>query len=678
MESVSVVHPSSPSRFVSLAATCLLAVAVVTAGVPGSVVASESAVSAEPTTCRTGPIDTASETVTADRSPHAPPSPIPNESRDTTVPRGDLAVVPLSVPAGSNVTVTVGAASNYTAELRVGDDGDGTVRLVINTYLAGNGSAVEPDAYVVAGNDTVSILGGNAITPFTPGNYSVTVEQNETVVDNRSLTVTEPAVGTVNLKRAAPQLFDAENASVLRTAEDSSLVRPLAPGEYAPEVVTGETLLLRIDAPSLLGLLAAQSGTTPTEQFLQLHDDEPRADVTTEIFGPCGGIRLDETIETGGGRVVVDHRNGSVYLLLDSDNLDGLDAGGQTFYLTGNSDTPIGRAVGEIEREFTIESDELVVERDPWIDFSASENATVSGTTEMLPGSEITIHLSSRVNSTFDRTVTATVDPDGRFTATVDLSPVSTPNSFLVRVDRQSVQGRIGNLAWIHWALSGPGQGDYRQVSVGEFGLDGGFLVVYELNETGIYGGVGVLDGEGDNIEVEDDENASRFFVVAHRDRNDNGEFDGIETDPPYTVGNSAGGQATFFADWLASTRPYLDAPADPPPFDPEKVSMPRWMQEENDTPTETATETPTETPTESESPTPTTTTPPPTGATPSGTAPSPTATTVTMQTTPTTGQSPDDRSPDQTTTGTTGFGAAVALAALLAAVTVLAVRREN
>lgn len=648
--------------------TCLLVTAAVAAGVPGLAGAggasvSESSVSrsgvgadssAAVTTCRP---DSRSSSVTAegDQSPHASPPPVPNESRDTTVPRGDLAVVPLSVPAGSNVTVTVGPASNDTAELRVGDDGDGTVRLVVNTYLAGNGSAVDPDAYAVAGNDTVSILGGNATAPLTPGNYSVTVEQNGSFLAERSLTVTDPVVGNVTAYRGVARLFDAKNGSAVSAANRSGLTAPLLDGEYTSEVVRGETLVVRIDAPSLLGLIAAQSGETTTDRVAALNDDiDPATPVDFSVSGPCGGILFDRTLADGGVRAVTDHANGSVFLLFDTTNLDGTDAGTQSLAFQGADDTWLGAATNRTEVEFgvtdAIPSDTGTITTT----LPASENATLSGTTRLLAGSRVTINLSSRVDPAFDRTVETTVGPNGTFSVTLDLSTLTEPNRLVGTVAGRDIQVTVGDYPDIEWSLFGPGPEDNsNNIRVGTLDLDGGFLVVYEVdpaNET--YRGIGVVDSENDYVPINIGENPVRLFVVAHRDGDGDGEFDGIETDPPIRVGGATGGEASIVGDWLASTNEDYDAPdAAPPPFDTATVTFDRWVRD-------------------TETPTPTTTTPPPTGATPSGTAPSPTATRTATATT--------EKSPGETTTGTTGFGAAVALSALLAAVAALAVRREN
>jgi PGF-CTERM protein len=648
--------------------TCLLVVAAVAAGVPGLAGAggasvSESSVSssavgadssAAVTTCRPDS-RSSSGTAAGHRSPHGPPPPIPNESRDTTVPRGHLAVVPLSVPAGSNVTVTVGPASNYTAELRVGDDGDGTVRLVVNTYLAGNGSAVEPDTYAVAGNDTVSILGGNATAPLAPGNYSVTVEQNGSFLGERSLTVTDPVVGNATAYRGVARLFDAQNGSAVNAANRSGLTAPLLDSEYASDVVRGETLVVRIDAPSLLGLIAAQSGETTTDRVAALNDDiDPATPVDFYVSGPCGGILFGETLAASGVRAVTDHANGSVFLLFDTTNLDGTDAGTQSLAFQGADDTWLGAATNRTEVEFgftdAIPSDTGTITTT----LPASENATLSGTTQLLAGSRVTVSLSSRVDPAFDRTVETTVGPNGTFSVTLDLSTLTEPNRLVGTVAGRDIQVTVGDYPDIEWSLFGPGPEDSsNNIRVGTFDLDGGFIVVYEVdpaNET--YEGIGVVDSEDDYVPVTIGENPARIFVVAHRDGDGDGEFDGIETDPPIRIGGATGGEATIVGDWLASTNENYDAPdVAPPPFDTATVTFDRWVRE-------------------TETPTPTTTTPPPTGATPSGTEPSPTTTRTATAAT--------EKSPGETTTGTAGFGAAVALTALLAAVAVLAVRREN
>lgn len=354
--------------------------------------------------------------------------PAPNETTDLTVPLGDVAVVPLTVPIGEEVDVTVGSGNDQKVRLKVNDtDHDGRVTLLVNTYLAGNESIVPPKAYHVRGDDDVSIAAAKRAQAMDAGEYTVTVRQNGTVVDERRMAVTEPSINGVTAHRAVPQLFEAANASEIRNASDRGWTRSLRSGEYYPEVVRGETLLLRIDAPSLLGVLAAKSGTTSTERFLGIH--EWRGESPTEAFeisGPCGGIIFPETVENGGTRVVPDYRKGAIYVLLDTSNLEGIDAAKQNVYLElasesrlngGDSERQFETEFGVAERESTIRS-----ARGNAVRLKPIDNASVVGETDLLPGSEITVNLTSRTDPTFVRTTTATVEADGRFVATVDLS----------------------------------------------------------------------------------------------------------------------------------------------------------------------------------------------------------------------------------------------------------------
>ena len=327
-------------------ALVLVALAVLAASLPAAVVTGHAAETRTDAPASDFRIDATAAGVVSDRaacqqvsestgakefSENTTPPSTPNETEDLTVARGDVAVVPLSVPAGANVTVTVGSDDGYTARLGVRDDGDGRITLLVNTFLAGNRTTVAPGAFRTRGDDAVTVTGGSPTASLEPGTYPVTAIRNGSVVAERELTVTEPEFESITARRAVSRLFDAPNVSAIRAANRSGLTAPLQPGEYEPEVVEGETLLVRIDAPSLLGVIAAQSGNTTTERFVALtREVEPKTNETFEISGPCGGIQFADTVAAGGGRVLADYRHGAVYVLLDTTNLRGLEAGGQS------------------------------------------------------------------------------------------------------------------------------------------------------------------------------------------------------------------------------------------------------------------------------------------------------------------------------------------------------------
>lgn len=620
---------TSPDGPTPRAFLVLAVLAVLVASLPATVVAVPSAaggtdaigsgIASDRATCPQDPASTG----TVARSANSFQSPTPNGSADLSVARGDIAVVPLSVPAGANVTVTVGSGDGYTARLAVRDDGDGRVRLLVNTYLAGNRTTVAPGTYRVAGDDAVTATGGTPTEPLEPGTYPVTATRNETVVGERELTVTEPSFESVTARRAVPRLFDAPNASAIRAANRSGLTAPLEPGEYDPEVVEGETLLVRIDAPSLLGVIAAQSGNTTTERFLALHDrTEPETNETFSIMGPCGGILFHETATEGGARVLLDHRAGAAYVLLDTTNLEGTNGGRQTVYVEVAPESRLGDA-GQ-ERELTTSfriADRQTAIRPTGTDtvrLTADDRATVTGETNLLPGSRVSVRIESRVEPTFERRTEATVAENGTFTATFDLSNASAPGLFVVEVGSRQFPARIDDPPGVYWELR---QGR-TAAPVTDFRLERldlpdvvGFLVAYRYDPaTERFRPVGSAIAGDDELVVEPLHDPQHLLVVAHRDANGNGMFDGPATDPPYRVDGRA------VRDWVSVSVGGVAPETDDPPatFDADRVAT---TTSERRTTTRDATTTPaTSTTTPSDSAETTSTTAKPTGDGPDST----------------------------------------------------------
>ncbi|UPW01786.1 hypothetical protein M0R88_06710 [Halorussus gelatinilyticus] len=594
-------------------------------------------------------------------------SPTPNESADLTVARGDVAVVPLSVPSGANATVSVGSGDGYSARLDVRDDGDGRVRLLVNTYLAGNRTTVAPGTYRAAGDDAVTVTGGTPAEPLEPGTYPVTATRNGTLVAERELTVTEPSFESATARRAVPRLFDAANASEIRSANRSALTASLQSGEHEPEVVEGETLLLRIDASSLLGAIAAQPGNTTTERFLALHDEtEPDTDETFEISGPCGGILFHETVTEGGARVLLDYHVGAAYVLLDTTNLEGTNAGGQTVYVEVSSESRLGDAGRELTASFRIAPRQTAIRPagTETVRLTADDRATVSGETNLLAGSRIPVRVESRVGSTFERRTTATVAANGTFAATVDLSNASAPGLFAVHVGPDQFPGEIGEPPGVYWELSEYGHRPrVTDLNVRRLALpEGGLLVAYEYDSsTDRFRPVGSATPSDEDLLVDSRTEPGYLLVVAHRDSNGNRAFDGPATDSPYRVDGRA------VSDWLGVTVDGVEPNGTEPSatFDADRVV----------TPTAEATTADPDTTTTDPA---TTTTTPETTTTDSTVESTGTSGTVESTSTPSTASDGGSTThSDVTGVGIPGFGPLVAAAALVvAAVLVLGTRR--
>ncbi|MEZ3145738.1 hypothetical protein [Halobaculum sp. MBLA0143] len=635
---------------------------LVLAAVAGGTAASPVAPEASAAGC---PVESDAATV-ADPSPTTLTPAVVNETRDTTVTVGDLAVVPLALPAGENATVTVAAQANgsgtddgYLARLRVRDDGDGATTLLVNTLVAGGrapttgeradgerATAARPETFAVDAADKLvnrSVTAGtppaNTSPTLAPGEYVVTVANDDDVVATRTVTVQPAEPATVTLRRGRPTVFDDATAASL--AAGDGLV-PLADDGYGSAVVERETLVVRIDAPGLLGAVAAQPGETATARVRHLFD-RPSKPASVEIYGPCGGIGLARTADAGGIRAVTEYDRGRVTLLIDTDRLGGFENGGQTVDVDADSPRLAG-ALDGANASFHVASPTVEIEHTPT---GPTADATLAGSTPLVPGSRVNVSLSSRIDSGLDRTATATVGPDGRFVARVNLTGASTPNVFVGRVAGDRVRVDLGDPPRVGWELDVP-TAPLRpgsEIRVRDSTAD--LLVLYEFDPTNETYRVVDTTATDDEFHVGVDESPRWYLVVAHEDGDGDGEFDGPATDPPVRVAGSA------VADWLASTTSRLDVPerAPPAPTD-DRVVLPERLREST-----------------------------PTSPTPS---PSPTPAVATGATTPTdtATASSDGRAAvsPSTETAASGFGTAVAVGAVLAAVvgSVLVARRRQ
>ncbi|GGO03397.1 PGF-CTERM sorting domain-containing protein [Haloarcula pellucida] len=474
------------------------------------------------------------ETPTARRGATPPASvPVVNETDDRRVPLGDVAAVPLSVPAGANVSVSVGADRTDSTALAIRDDGDGQVVLVVNTYLAAH-AGTDAGTYRVRGNDTVTVTNWSR-APLQPGDYAVRATQTGTAVAERSLRVTTPEIGGITVQRAAPQVFESATVADVRAANRSGLLRSGTESHSIPTVTEGETAVLRIDAPSIVGAVAAANGTT-TDRVLSLRAD----DIELEIFGPCGGILLRESAtERGSVRALVDAGNGTLYLLLDTARLEGVLAAEQTLDLEIEETSVIANRDVEAEQSFEVADASLSVDgvRAETVDVQAGNWTTISGRTAIMPGSRFGISLVSRQDPTVSRRATATVHANGTFQTTLDTRSLSSPGLYDLTVFHRQYRSGAGDPPSIWWDAH-PG---YRGETTTTVYLDdvslpkGGFLVAYEYDETrDAFHPVGTAT-EMDDFELPrtvDD----HVLVVAHRDGDDDGRFDGPVTDPAYRL----------------------------------------------------------------------------------------------------------------------------------------------
>ena len=491
--------------------------------------------------------------------------------------RGDLLRFAVSLPDGDNATLAV-EGPEYSRRVRVTDaSGDGEVLLRVNTYLA-NRSAPPDEVYVAAGEDAVTVRGGNETDDsaggrFGLGTYTV-AHEGDAGERSASVTVTAPgpwnATAFVAPAGRADRLTD--RAAIERGREAGWLTR-------TDEVALNDTLVLRVNASGVAGALAAESGPNETARFFAMQERPGTAlYAINKHLGPeepFTVLRLNETRSTA---VVAAPRADTYYLVVATDAVRTVSVESRDepvphprfreqlfvprfafdgeYRLNGEDFTEPNQS-GEfvlLEREAT------PIQRhvDPIV-VAARGNATVGGTTTLAPGSRVTIRLTRGPDNRTVASDTVRVsqerrdpagdgyDPPGyAFRATFDLRN-ATPGGIDVRVTANetalgTAQGElVGGVAAVE--LAGRDAQSPDQVRVANATLPaGGFLVVEadgrflastdRLNP-GTHENVSVPLGD---LDAEKLEGPTTIRAFAARDANGDGRYN-VQYDRPYLDG---------------------------------------------------------------------------------------------------------------------------------------------
>ena len=491
--------------------------------------------------------------------------------------RGDLLRFAVSLPDGDNGTLAV-EGPEYSRRVRVTDaSGDGEVSLRVNTYLA-NRSTPSNEVYAAAGEDTVTVRGGNDTgdSPderFGLGTYTVAPEGN---AGERSASVTITAPGPWNATAFAAPAGRADRltdrAAIERAREAGWLTR-------TEGVALNDTLVLRVNASGVGGALAAESSPNETARFFAMQERPGTALYwTNEDPDPHGGTVILPLNETRSTAAVAVPRKDIYYLVVATDAIravpveshdervpcsrlregvfvprfefDGEDRlngeaftepnGSGEFVLLEREATPIQRHV-----------DPIVV--------AARGNATVGGTTTLAPGSQVTVRLTRGPDNRTVASDTVRVsqerrdpagdgyDPPGyAFRATFDLRN-ATPGGVDVRVAANgttlgTAQGElVGGVAAVK--LAGRDAQSPERVRVTNATLPaGGFLVVKadgrflastDRLDPGTHENVSVLLGD---LDAEKLEGATTIRAFVARDTNGDGRYN-VQYDRPYLDG---------------------------------------------------------------------------------------------------------------------------------------------
>jgi len=578
------------------------------------------------------------------------------EAPQMDVARGDIAAIETGIPNGRTGTVrieSVGGEFNVSLTF-ANNDGRKPATLYVNTYLAGNETAVANLAYTAGDNDRVAVADRESVTgePMPVGAYDVTVETTAGTTTQR-LVVDEPAVGNLTLLRAPGDRFgELDTDEDVVAARAAGLIsEPPMTGD-GPEAALGDTMVYRLNASGFYGLMAAQGGATSEANFLTATGDGGAFDLSITSSGDCeSAVDVAGSVGDGTARVIPDPSNETLYVTADLRRVavqQGLERGfrgpgratyafaGGTHVVDSNATTAVDYAVAD--RRYEYDADDGILVR------SAGPGQRVAGETNLAPGTNLTIDVTG-LDGDYDTSARTTVGADGAFAVDVDLSEAPNESRFTASIAQIAnsqtllTTGSAEATAVLFEQYESPSSSEAASLENARVALeDGGFLAVYlvppdeQVTRDNLIGRSGYLQPGVHDPTVSLDRpltDSANVVLVAHRDDDGDGRFDYPADDSPYRIG----GDPVYGVG-----RVLLAGDGSTPPRDPQYLGVtlppaaeitgtPVPTATPTDEPTATATPSPTPTATDSDGAVGTTELPPPTlrgtdtpTATPAGT----------------------------------------------------------
>ena len=504
--------------------------------------------------------------------------------------RGDVVSVAVQVSDGANATLNVSSSdTRYAADVVLRDDGDGTVVISWNTY-DGTWSADGDDAATVTGATEIN---GTHET----GRYTLTVREGE-AYDVSTVVLRERSIRRVGtwVSNDSESFDSAVDVRQATETDRLSLFRyPSA----------NSTFVVEVRGTGLGGAVAAANGSNVTDRVRNAFWDGP-ASLTIEqhyerperhpkVIHPDGVTAAYADRANDTYFVVVDPRRATVTHGDDGDDV-GFDEGDGPYGVDMEiaSSSPLARnGTGEALRLFLPTSDTgLETGSDGRIRFRPTANQTVTGTTEVGVGWNVTVRLTDGEGGVLrERSVAVRPDEgsgpryrDGSFAATFDLRNVSSGTDVTVDVLFRGrsvlddpVDGHVAAPTATVSVTSTNTSGDLATVRADASLSRGGFVTLHAGSADGPVVSSSDHLGSGNHsvaLYVDKQTDEDTLFAVAHRDGNGNERFDGPATDGPYERTDPTGGADV--SDWSANETDGNASGGTPTTEDPdESVSLP-------------------------------------------------------------------------------------------------------
>lgn len=351
--------------------------------------------------------------------------------------KGDVAYIEIDVPDTDTATLHV-EFRNYDAEVRVTDgNGDGTVVVEMNTYLAGRVQDASSAYGVKSAGDAVSAtrLSSRRDELLSTGEYTMRL-----VVDGR-----EEALGKFVLQQPSldhVEMWSAPSSYDVQGADFTSLIMAVNERDV---LSMDDTAVFEVEVSGIYGFLDPDSSREATAEFAEsLQNDHFGFEVVQSNADGGDPKRLDvpATAADDALTVLSDDRNQTLFVVADLSEAVFRQDGSRTTAEQGDTFTAEFSVLEDsrvYEERATAATDFEIAGREVSLDYQGdrvtvkqASSQTISGATSLSPGTELLVKLRS-TEAPFLKEETVTVGDDGTFGATFDLSTV-VPSDFTVRI----------------------------------------------------------------------------------------------------------------------------------------------------------------------------------------------------------------------------------------------------
>jgi surface glycoprotein (TIGR04207 family)/PGF-CTERM protein len=392
--------------------------------------------------------------------------------------RGDIIEATVELTETSEATINFGSPSdgveaNVTVE---DDDGDDQVTVYINTFRMSTATAAGGNIFNLDSDSDDNILqrtSGAQLTETSDlidaGDYDLEVEAGD--VDAASgqpgvdsaddvATVTLQSRNTQNVRMwtgSSDELGSVSDlADVNEAIEEGQITQ-------SSEIAVGDFAVHQIQVTGLEGALDARANEDVTSRFFQL-DGQARGsspgpkpiNLTIEEADPGANQDARElNLTSSNTTVIADGPNDTYFVVVETGNVEFGPVGSAT-PLPTDDDTALetnftivrdnagfdfaNSDLADDENEeslITFDANEPEINVDEPFNVSQAEGQTVTGDTNIAPGTELTLRIRSDdgVSPSFLKTASPVVQPDGTYSATFDFSEQNVGDTYEIEVD---------------------------------------------------------------------------------------------------------------------------------------------------------------------------------------------------------------------------------------------------